>query len=58
MFYKIYKTKVINAFLKLIPEKTYTYATRNADNIPFVNIRHSVFQNYRSCLQKALNGKN
>ena len=31
--------------MKLIPEKTHAYATRNVDNIPFFNIRHNFFKN-------------
>ena len=44
MFYKIYKIKVINASWKLIPEKIYTYATRNTDNSPFLTLDTASFQ--------------
>ena len=38
MFYKIFKSK-------LIPEKTSSYVTRNADNIPLLNIKHNFCKN-------------
>ena len=46
MFYKIYKNKIRQYLLKLIPEKTYVYATRNTDNIPCFIIRHSFYKIY------------
>ena len=45
MFYKIYKNKSRQYLFKLIPEKTYAYATRNVDNIPCFRIRHNFFKN-------------
>ena len=46
MFYKIFKSKSPQYLFKLIPEKTSSYVTRNAENIPLFNIKHSVYKNY------------
>ena len=45
MFYKISKSKSSQDLFKLIPEKTSSYVTRNADNIPFFNIRYNFYVN-------------
>ena len=34
MFYKIFKTKSPQCLFKLVTEKTLSYVTRNAENIP------------------------
>ena len=36
-FYKIFKSKSPQYYFKLIPKKTYSYVTRNADNIALFN---------------------
>ena len=41
MFCKIFRSKSPQHLFKLIPEKTSSYVTRNADNIPLFNINHS-----------------
>ena len=33
------------ALIELIPEKASTYVTRNAENIPLVNIKHNFYKN-------------
>ena len=45
MFYKIFKSKSPQYLFKLIPEKTYSYVTRNAGNIPLFNIKHNFYKN-------------
>ena len=45
MFYKIFKSKSPQYLFKLIPEKTSSYVTRNAENIPLFNIKHNVYKN-------------
>ena len=45
MFYKIFKSKSPQYLFKLIPEKTSSYVTRNADNIPLFNTKHNVYKN-------------
>ena len=45
MFYKIFKSKSPQYLFKLRPEKTSSYATRNADNIPLFNIKHNFYKN-------------
>ena len=45
MFHKIFKSKSPQYLFKLIPEKTSSYVTRNADNIPLFNIKHSFYKN-------------
>ena len=40
MFYRIFKSKSPQHVFKLIPEKTSSYGTRNAD-IPLFNIKHN-----------------
>ena len=40
MFYKIFKSKSPQNLFKLIPEKTSSYVTRNAENIPLFHIKH------------------
>ena len=42
MFYQIFKSKIHDM---LIPEKTSSYITRNADNIPLFNIKHNFYKN-------------
>ena len=44
-FYKIYKNKSPKYLSKLIPEKNSSYATRNTNNIPFLNVKHNFFKN-------------
>ena len=46
MFYKIFKSKSPQYLFKLIPEKTSSYVTRNAENIPLFNIKHNFYKNY------------
>ena len=46
MFYKIVKSKSQQYLFKLIPEKTLSYYTRNAENIPLFNIKHNFYKNY------------
>ena len=45
MFYKIFKSQSPQYLFKLIPEKTSSYLTRNADNIPLFNIKHNFYKN-------------
>ena len=45
MFYKIFKSKSPPYLFKLIPEKTSSYVTRNADNIPLFNIKRNFYKN-------------
>ena len=45
MFYKICKNKIPQYLFKVIPVKTYAYATRNVDNIPCFKIRNNLFKN-------------
>ena len=45
MFYKIFKSKSPQYLFKLRPEKTSSYVTRNADNIPLFNIKHNFYKN-------------
>ena len=45
MFYKIFKSKSPQYLFKLIPEKTSSYVTRNAEHIPLLNIKHSFYKN-------------
>ena len=45
MFYKIFKSKSPLYLFKLIPEKTSSYVTRNADNIPLFNIKNNFYKN-------------
>ena len=45
MFYKIFKCKTSQYLFKLIPEKTSSYVTRNADNIPLFNTKHNFYKN-------------
>ena len=46
MFYKIFKSKRLQYLFKLIPEKTSSYVTRNAKNIPLFNIKPNFYKNY------------
>ena len=45
MFYKIFKSKSPQYLFKLIPEKTSSYVTKNAENIPLFNIKHNFYKN-------------
>ena len=45
MFDKIFKSKSQKYLLKLMPEKTSSYFTINADNIPLFNIKHNFDKN-------------
>ena len=45
MFYKIFKSKSPQDLFKLIPEKTSSYVTRNAGNIPLFHIKHNFCKN-------------
>ena len=45
IFYKIYKSKDPQYLFKSIPEKTSSYVTRNAGNIPLFNFRHNFYKN-------------
>ena len=45
MFYKIFKSKSPQYLFKLIPEKTSSYVTRNAENIPLFNIKRNFYIN-------------
>ena len=53
MFYKIFKCKSPQCLFKIIPEKTSSYVTRNAENIPLFNIKHNFYKNY---FFRSLNG--
>ena len=44
IFYKIFKSKSPQVF-KLIPEKTSSYVTRNAENIPLFNTKDNFYNN-------------
>ena len=46
IFYKIFKSKTPQYLFKLIPEKTSSYVTGNAENIPLFNIKHKCCKNY------------
>ena len=41
MFYKIYKNKSSFNLFKVIPEKTFPYATRNVDGILLIKIKRN-----------------
>ena len=43
-FYKIYNKKSPDYLFQLTPPKTFSYTTRNADNIRFFNSRHNSFK--------------
>ena len=45
MFYKIFKSESPQYLFKLIPDKTSSHVTRNADNIPLFNIKHIFYKN-------------
>ena len=45
IFYKIFKSRSPQYLFKLIPEKTSSYVTRNAYNIPLFNINHNFYKN-------------
>ena len=45
MFHKILKSKSPQYLFKLITEKSSSYVTRNADNIPLFNIKHKFYKN-------------
>ena len=45
MFYKIFKSKSPQYLFKLIHEKTSSYVTRNAENIPLFNIKRNFYKN-------------
>ena len=45
MVYKIYKNKSPFYLFNLIPEKTFSYTTRNVDCIPLTKIKHNLFKN-------------
>ena len=45
MFCKIFKSKRPEYLLKLIPEKTSSYVTRNGDNIFLFNVEHNFDKN-------------
>ena len=45
MFYKIFKSKIPQYLFKLIPEKTSSCVTRNAENIPLFNIKPNFYRN-------------
>ena len=45
MFDKIFKSESQKYLFKLMPEKTCSYFTRNADNIPLFNIKHNFDKN-------------
>ena len=45
MFDKIFKSKSQKYLFKLMPEKTSSYFTINADNIPLFNIKHNFDKN-------------
>ena len=45
MFYKIYKNKSPFYLSNLIPEETFSCATRNVDCIPLIKIKHNFFKN-------------
>ena len=45
MFNKIYKNKSPFNLFNVVPEKTSSYATRNADGIPLIKIKRSFFKN-------------
>ena len=44
MFCKILKSKSPQYLFQLIPEKTFSYVTRNADNISLFNIKHNLYK--------------
>ena len=46
MFYKIFKSKSPQYLFKLIPEKSSSYVTRNADNISLFNIKHNFYKKF------------
>ena len=45
MFYKVFKRRSPQYLFKLIPEKTSSYVTRNAENIPLFNMKHNFYRN-------------
>ena len=44
-FYKCYVLKQPEYLFNLIPVRTSNYIARNADDIPYFNIRHKFFKN-------------
>ena len=44
MSYKICKSNSLQCLFKLIPEKTSSHVTRNADNVPLLNIIHNFYK--------------
>ena len=44
-FYKVYVLKQPEYLFNLIPVRTPSYRTRNADDVPYFNIRHNFFKN-------------
>ena len=44
-FYKSYIFKQLEYLFNLIPVRTSNYRTRNADDVPYFNIRHNFFKN-------------
>ena len=44
-FYKFYVLKPPEYLFNLIPARTSNYRTRNADDVPYFNIRHNFFKN-------------
>ena len=45
MIYKIFKSKSPLYLFKLIPGKTFSCVTRNADNVRYFNINHNFYKN-------------
>ena len=45
VFYKNLRSKSLQSIFKLIPEKTLSYVTRDAENIPLFNIKYNFYKN-------------
>ena len=44
-FYQFYVLKQPKYLFNLIPVRTFNYRTRNADDVPYFNVRHNFFKN-------------
>ena len=56
LFYKVFKTKLPQHLYTLIPVRYSSHTSRNIDNIPNFNVKHSFFKTF-SLLLLSLNGK-
>ena len=45
LFFKVYKNQCPKYLLDIIPQSICQYRTRNAHNIPYINVKHQFFKN-------------